>query len=522
MLQFLKARWELFIAMILFIAVKIPVLHYPFYWDESWSYAPGEKLMYLHGPSLMPNAIDLFYSRGHPLLFYALSASWMRLFGDSHVAQHAFCLFVSLLLLLAVFEVCLSLFGRQVARASLLLVPLQVMFFVQSTFLLPEVMIGLLGLLTLYCYVNGKYVFAWLCCSALLLTKESGMVMGLVLGMHAAANLLNVKEPVTTRVASFLSMVGAGIVIVCFYLLQKKLNGWYLFPEHTGLIVLNWNIFWNKFRYALDVLFGFDMRYQLFHLLLLLAVITAVRVKDIKLAWPLVPGYLIYVIVEDKFLWMPRKILFVVFLVSLAITAWQMVNLSVSRTRPRTRFIYLGALFFAAYLCFSCINFFSSRYLICVLVILLIFVAIYLDIYIARLYETIRYIVLGCIIVISIYAFKYDTGIGDTNFGAFDAMHVQEEIVNYLERNSLYNENIAATNFQQREHLEKPFTGFRHTPSAFTKVSADTLAVSRFILFDNVEPDPRYSAIKKDTANFRLLYHAEKGQAWSDIYERKK
>ena len=97
MLQYLKTRWELFLVLAIFIAVKLPALHYPFYWDESWSYAPGVKLMYLHGPSLMPNAIDLFYSRGHPLLFYASAASWMRLFGDSHISQHAFCLFLSIL-----------------------------------------------------------------------------------------------------------------------------------------------------------------------------------------------------------------------------------------------------------------------------------------------------------------------------------------------------------------------------------------------------------------------------------------
>src|SRR6185312_16370159 len=107
MLQFLKTRWELLLVLSVFIILKIPALHYPFFADESWSYAPGVKLMYLHGPSLMPNAIDLLYSRGHPLLFYAAAAAWMKIFGVSHIAQHTFSLLISLLLIAAVYEVTL-------------------------------------------------------------------------------------------------------------------------------------------------------------------------------------------------------------------------------------------------------------------------------------------------------------------------------------------------------------------------------------------------------------------------------
>ncbi len=150
MLQLLKTRWELLIVLILFAIARWPALNYPFYIDESWSYAPGVALMYEHGPSLMPNAIDLFYSRGHPLLFYASAALWMKVFGASHFAQHAFALFISLLTLVAAHEVCLRLFNKTTANFALLIAPLQVMFFVQSAMLLPEMMITLLALLALY------------------------------------------------------------------------------------------------------------------------------------------------------------------------------------------------------------------------------------------------------------------------------------------------------------------------------------------------------------------------------------
>ena len=353
MLSFLKARWELFVVLILFIAVKIPALHFPFYWDESWSYAPGVKLMYLHGPSLMPNAIDLFYSRGHPLFFYAAAAAWMKIFGDSHIAQHAFALVISVCLIASVYEVCLKIFNKRTAIISLAILPLQVMFFVQSTFLLPEVLIGLLILLTLYFYTQGKYLLTFLFGSMLLLTKESGMVLGLVLGIYAAANLLNRKELISDRIKSVLSILGSGLVIGAFYLLQKKLNGWYLFPEHTRLILWDWGNFWNTFKYTLEVLFYHDMRYHLFHLLLLLAVITAVHFKDIKYATPLLPGYVIYVIAENKLMWLPDKVKFVLFLLSVAFTMYQLIMLSAAQSGTKTKFISLSSFFLIAYLSFS-------------------------------------------------------------------------------------------------------------------------------------------------------------------------
>ena len=85
--------------------------------------------MYQHGPSLLPNAIDVQYSRGHPLLFYASAAAWMRLFGDSNTAQHSYALCIAVLCLITTYEVCLRLFNRRTAEIGLLLVATQVIFF---------------------------------------------------------------------------------------------------------------------------------------------------------------------------------------------------------------------------------------------------------------------------------------------------------------------------------------------------------------------------------------------------------
>ena len=477
--------------------------------------------MYLHGPSLMPNAIDLFYSRGHPLLFYASAAAWMEVFGPSHMAQHSFCLFISVALLVAMYETCLRLFGKRTAVTALVMLPLQVMFFVQSTFLLPEVMIGLLCLLTLYFYATRKYALTFICCTALMLTKESGMTLGLVLGIGATCNLLDKNEDLKARLTNLAALIMSGMVIGLFFLLQKKMNGWYLYPEHTAYIKWEWPAFWEKFKYALETLFCHDFRLRLFQLVLLLAIIVAVHVKDIRYATPLVPGYLIYVIIEDKFAWLPRKALLVIFLLSLVLTAYQLVQLSATRSKPKTRFIYLGVFFIAAYLCFSCINFFTARYLICVLVVALILAAAYIDVYISALYGLIYYLTIACIVLIGLYGFKYDTGLGDLNLGAFDAMTVEEDIINYFEQAGLYDKSIGADNFQNREHLQKPYTGFLHSDKVFKNVAYDVFWGEDYLIFDNIKPDTKYEAMKANPA-YHLVYKTAKGQAWAEVYGKVK
>ena len=523
MLRLLKSRWKLLIGLILFTIARLPVLRYPFYWDEAWSYAPGIKLMYLHGPSLMPNAIDVFYSRGHPLLFYAAVAGWMKIFGESHTAQHAFSLLISLCTITAAYEVSLRLFNKRIALFTLILLPLHVMFYVQSTFLLPEIMVALFSLVTIYFYVTGRSILTFICCTALMLTKESGMVMGLVLGIHSLYSLANKEEDFKNRLANFLALSAAGVAIGFYFLLQKKLNGWYFYPEHTGYIQLDTKLTWTKLIYALDIVFNHD--YHLFHLLLLLAIVVAVHLRDIRYAVPVLPGYLMYVTIEDKFSWLPRKFLFAILLASLAFTTYQYVQLSGIVSKVRTKFIYLSVLFICAYLAFTCINFFTSRYLICFLVFVLILAAAWFDLYITMLYRTIYYLTLACMLLSCYYCFKYDIGVGDVNLGAFDGIVVEENMVRYFENAHLYDKNIATVSFQIKEILQKPYAGFLHSDSTFKNISYDTSQTTDYVATDNirsdVHADSRYDSLAK-SPEYHLVYKFEKGRSWAMVFEKVK
>ncbi len=519
MVEAIKGRWFLILCVAAFIALKIPVMHYPFFWDESWSYVPGVKLMAQHGPSLMPNAIDLFYSRGHPLLFYASAAAWLRLFGTSNIAMHSFGLFISVLLLITIYEASLRLFNKKVALLALLLVSGQVIFFVQSTMVLPEVMIAWLSLLTLYFYASQKYWATFLACTALLFTKESGMALGLVLGIHATIYLFNKTASPAQKAKNFLPVFCAGLCIGAFYLLQKKLNGWYLFPEHTGLIDLGWVMFKGKLRFCAEIIFYHQARAWLFGLLIASSVLAAVKTGNFRYALPVVTGLLLFIYIGESFGYLTRRLFIPFIFISLIHTFYSLIKLNPGSSTAGKRFIYLALFFMGVYLSFSSLNFFTDRYLLCCIVVFLILAAWCFELLVAQLKNVFIFLVADCIIIICC-GFKFNKGINDTSLAAYPAMEVQQDIVAYFETHQLYGKGISAFSQLQRAHLTTPLTGFRHTTDSFTHVTNGISPATDFVIKDNIEID---SSANNTWApeGFQQVYQVTRGEAWGAVYGRK-
>jgi len=520
MIETIKDRWLLILVLFVFIIFKIPHLHYPFFWDESWSYEPGVKLMYLHGPSLMPNAINTFYSRGHPLLFYAAAAAWMRLFGDSQVSQHSFSLYVSVLLIISMYEVCNKLFNKRVAILSTVIISVQTIFFVQASFVLPEIMVALLVLLTLYYYTTEQFLFAFFSCTALLFTKESGMVLGLVLGIHAFVDLFNKRKSLQIRIRQFLAIFFSGFAIGGFFLLQKHLNGWILFPKHTDLMTWEWGSFFGKIRGCLEVVFFWDNRPQLFLFLLALSFAAAISFRSIKYAAPLFPAALIYIIFENSFPAIPDKLIFTFLLASFLVGGYFFIVSNEYINNAQRKFIYLTFCFIVLYLCFSSVNFMSPRYSITTLVLVIVLTAYYADLMISKFHGGLYYLFACCAVLIGGYGILNDTGVGDTDMGAYDAMTVQEDEVHYLQQHNAYNASIASCSFQDREHLSNPLTGFIDSARVFNNVKDGIDSATEYIMVDNIEPDVRYNTIKNDSS-FKVVYKTQKNEAWAEIYKRK-
>jgi len=475
--------------------------------------------MYAHGPSLMPNAIDTNYSRGHPLLFYAAIAIWMKIFDPSHFSQHAFSLVVSLSLLVSVYEVCNKLFSKTAAVMAVLVLCVQTIFLVQTSFVLPEIMVALFTIPTLYFYAREKYLYSFIFLTTLLFTKESGMVLGLVLGIHSLVGLFNSRKPVKNRIIQFVSVLFPGLLIAGFFLLQKKLNGWYLFPEHTGMISMEWGSFFGKIKGCLEIVYFWDNRPALFLLFIFLSLAAAISLRKIKYAAPVFSGAIIYILFENSFPALPGKLAFALLMLGFLVAAYLFIRSDDYMDAAKQKFIGLSFLFLAFYLCFSSINFMTPRYLIVFLALNIMLMAYYADLLISKFYGSLYYVYAACAVLIGLYGIKYDTGLGDTDIGSFDAMTVQEDAVRYMEGKNVYNDVITCGSFQDAQHLLNANTGFLHGDKIFKNVKGIIASDTKYVLVTNIEPAPFYDKLKNDSS-FRQIYKAEKNAAWEEIYQK--
>ncbi len=516
--EFFGKRWPLLLVLIIFVAVKIPVLHYPFFWDESWSYAPGVRLMYDHGPSLMPNAIDTGFSRGHPLLFYASAAAWMKLFGISHVTQHSFSLFIACLTLILIYEACHALWGQRMAVIALLLTATQVMFFVQSTLLLPEIMVALFSIGSIYYYSRQQHIRTFLCLSALLLTKESGAAIALVIGLHAVASMFNKAIPTAEKLKRATSVGGAALVIAIFFIIQRRVNGWWFYPEHMSYINAGWELFKGKLRFSAEIIFGHQYRYLFFTLLAVLSLAAAIIKKDKYLSLPAVLFVLLWVLSNEYAGYITRRLYLPFVAIAITYTFYQ-VNKHRKATGQQTDFIYLSVFSLFAYLSFCCLNFFTDRYLLTALVLVLFLTAYMADTLIMVLHPLAYYTTVAAILMFAVPGFAYSNAQGDVELQVYNSMDVQQAIVNYMEEHNLYNNKIAAPSSLTRAHLTQPYTGFLKSGKTFSGVNYIMEPTTEYFIIDNIEPDT--SIHKSQLQQFNKIYSITKGEVWAEIYRHK-
>src|ERR1700749_2381100 len=122
-------------------------------------------------------------------------------------------------------------------------------------------------------------------------TKESGLVVGVVLGIDALAGVADKQTTLKLRIYRLLAVSVPWALIGIFFLMQKHLRGWYVFPLHTNMIQHRWDLFWFTFRMScVQTLFCGQLRFYYFLLLLALAILATVRQKKIKLLTILLPA----------------------------------------------------------------------------------------------------------------------------------------------------------------------------------------------------------------------------------------
>jgi len=523
----IKDRWPLICVLTLLIIAKIPYLLYPYYWDESTPYVPAILEMYKHGISLLPTALPPDLSRGHPLFFHSIAALWIHVFGSSCKSLHGFALFISILFLITIFETGYRFFNKRVAVISLLLIATNVFFYVQSSFVLPEILVAFLSFLSLYLYAKEKYLYATLSLTALFLTKESGMIAGFIISMDAIVALFNTSEKIKTRLLKFIPVTVACIAIGSFLLVQKHYRGWYVFPLHTDLVLNKWIPIWYRFRTcSIKTTFCTGYDYIIFSLLVLFAIIAIIKNRKIQylpLLFIIIPIALAYYFIDDGRAEMFSGIEifgFIAFIVFYVVALFSFAKAKYYDNPLQRKFILLVGFFILAYVLFSSVACFCARYELASIVPTLFLLAVLFDMLIKQSYQILYYPLLIIILTAGIFSFKNDNGYGDVHLGYKYGVKTQLAVVEYMERSNFYDKHIAIGSYLERAHLTNRSTGFLSNERNFKYVTSDIDSNTDLVIFDSLEPDMRYDTLVKGST-FELVYHIEMHGVWADVFRRR-
>jgi len=454
-----------FLLGITFILIKVQDLSLPYFWDEAWSYLPALKEMSATGPSLLPGAIDTQLYRGHPLLFYFLASTLMNIVPGALFWIKIFPLIISLALLYAIFSLAKEHFNLGTAHLSIWLLSLQSVFIAQASFLLPEMLLSLFTVQAIRAFLNHSKWQTILWVSLALYTKESALVLGLSLICWQFVNeFYKANKKINLQVflhSAYLLL--PFLFISLFFILQKIWVGWVFFPEHLGYISLE--AFADKAE-----------------------------------------GYLSYL-----FLFRGRNLLSVAAIAALLFLVFQK-NSQLSNHSNKI----LGIVFFIfSYLAFSSLNFYSPRYLLSVLpLILLVFSFLIHTAFSSKF--LLHIMVLAVISLNLIYFSFFRLEPNDHTLGYRPMIKVHQEMCAIIEKEVNLETHIA-THFLMKANLENSDIGYLKNEKPFTHVSTKASENTQVVIISNIEQDESLMTFLQNH-NKRLVKRISYENCWSEYY----
>lgn len=459
----------LLLIIVLFILSRISFLDLPFYWDEAWSYATAVFDMARHKLAFISGNRNPELTRGHPLLFYFLSVIWVKVFGTNTASVHLFPLLVSVALLAAVFMVAWDLFGKATAMASIVLLPLQSVFLAQSTQLLPEVMLALWTLLTVYAYFTKKWgpfaVFSVL----LVMTKETGMVLiGALFVDKLGLEKLFVDSQKRSLHSLFRELAILCIPVVAFAIFiiwQKIRSGWFLYPEHLNLTTLDPDEIINRAGIYLSKLLLQHGRNSLF---------------------------------------------------LLSLTAFAFLAMKRSIGRQTAHVLLFTVMFILFYIVFSSVNFFTTRYLLSLLPVFILTCAWLIVTWLKQNLIRISAI-LALALIFTWYTFSGNRNEQDTSLAYRHTVLLQKQAVNFAEDMQWQQKSIYTT-FLMQYYLSIPELGYLNNKAhPFMTIGNHPERAYDMYIFCSNESDPLYKSVQTRSDLF-LIKRFENKTAWVEIY----
>ncbi len=449
---------------LIFVIYKLQFLNLPYYWDEAWPYAVGVRTMHAKGLSLLPGAIDPELSRGHPLMFHFLGAAWMKIFGVSLLSGHSFALALTVTTALTSYQLCKKLLSATAGIAVLLLLLVQPAIIFQGAFLMPEIMVAMWTMISFYFYFSKKWGLYIVSATALMLTKEPGLILPIsIAGCETMEFFLTNEKKVGVLTRKLGIIIAPVFIASVFFILQRVIAGWFFLPLYTNML-----------RSPISVL-----KTQL-------------------------PDVLAYV-----FVYQGRNGL-------LLLTATGLIYLLLKKMRiPREHkriCLYLFS-FVCCFCLFSAANYYIPRYVACVYPPLIIVCTYILHTAFSK-WNLIYISIIAGLAITSVYYYTTEPTSGDCDYSP--SIKVASLVVRYCEDHQLNDQPIYAT-CVLRYDLGLPYVGFlRGKP--FSKLQTSIDNSTAYCVFSSDENGDDEIARASATQHLQLMYKATIDKRWCAVY----
>jgi len=515
-----KVRIDFFQSGILIIGLIIfqfPYLSLGHYWDEAWVYAPALRAMAEGIPSIWPDAISLDLSRGHPLLFQFLGGVWCKVFGTSNASLHCFALSISATLLIMIQFGLKKIIGLWPAFLASIAVATSPMFLAQSAMVYPEMMMTL-GLVTaMVNYVAGNKLFFSLGLALALFSKESALVF--LIGFL----LLDLGRLIfDERDKGWFAVYSIPILVIIFHLGSLYVTyGWILYPNHTDYIRFDLRDVMYHIRSVFRFNFEDQGRGWIIYPILILATLS-IRLKHIGFNLLIIAiGFSAYKIliwkwVVPTYLYPPIMIVGVL----APIIIWWFTRKERVEMRPTSLYLVLTYLISVGFVVFSAMNFFTNRYMLSI-VVLLITASVIIVFVTLRFNRVIKYALGIGIVGTNLFLGIDPSKRGENNIGLFNDLQVNEGLTNWMLQN-VSSDELICTDFVIDNYLTNPSSGYVTKENEyvrwFEKIcrgcdSSEVIIVS--------PTNGCMDRIKQEiNAGNQLVYTDSLGNSWVSVYRR--
>jgi len=452
----------LMLSVIITIAVKIPHLGLPYFFDETSSYIPAIQEMVKAGPSMLPGSIPLYFSKGHPLFFYFMASLWMKFIaGDSLILMRLFPLMVSLTAL-----VVFHLFAKRhtnilLANIAVVLLSLQPLFLAQASLVLPEIFLFTLFMLCFDSYLSRSYGYYVLFGSLMMLTKETGGIFIMVFGLaYLVENYPTWKTKVFRR---NLFLISVPVLVYLIFLLLHYLEfGVFFFAEHLDYVTIDSAKVIYKFNSAFSTLFLAHGRNVIFFAAIAVLIILLIKKKNIAYK----------------------------------------------------RFLIISGAIIVPFLLFSILNFFTYRYVFPIMgIVLLASMAIIQQLRIK--YQAVNMIGIVSLLSISAYYSATKRGQGDADLGYTQFLVVHQQIVSYCEQQGWYDKEFGAGSNLLMD-MSLPYAKYLSTDKIFNIQHLPGLEKRDLIIYDSTCYPSDMPEVEKN--KLTLIKRFEYKNHWGEIY----